>query len=138
MLDTAMFVAPMLSSSISCTLTARGRICNAKVVKVSTVSHPTDPALYSLHPSARRPTGTFMEPFACVRFRGVKKGDRYVSLLCGNVKRKTPVERNKTSFAYSDVFHFLIRGAKSAVLEVLLKEDEKIGKDKVVGSFKVR
>lgn len=69
--------------------------------------------------------------------RGVKKGDSYVTFVCGNTKRKTPVERKKTSFAYADVFHFLIRGATSAVLEVLLMEDEKISKDKTVGSFKV-
>lgn len=67
----------------------------------------------------------------------MKAGDRYVSVVLGNTKRKTPVERGKTSFAYSDVFHFLVRGAKSAVVEVLLKEDERIGHDKVVGMFKV-
>lgn len=61
-----------------------------------------------------------------------------MSVVCGNTKRKTPVEHDKTSFVYADVFHFLIKGAKSAVLEVLLKEEEKIGNDKEVGSFKVR
>lgn len=70
--------------------------------------------------------------------RGVKKGDRYVAVVCGNTKRKTAIERGKTSFAYANVFHFLIRGAKSAMVEVLLMEDEKLVKDKIVGSVKVR
>lgn len=60
-----------------------------------------------------------------------------MSVIVGNTKRKTPVEKGKSSFAYSDVFHFLVKGAKSATVEVLLKEDETIRRNRVVGSFKV-
>ena len=69
--------------------------------------------------------------------RGVKPGDRYVSVICGNTKRKTAVVEDMSHFACPEVFHFLIKGAKSAVVEVLLKEKESIGNDKCLGSFKV-
>ena len=69
--------------------------------------------------------------------RGVKPGDRYVSVICGNHKRKTAVVQGMSEFACPEVFNFLIRGAKSAVVEFLLKEKETIGNDKCLGSFKV-
>lgn len=69
--------------------------------------------------------------------RGVKPGDRYVSVICGNHKRKTAVVEGMSEFACPEVFNFLIRGAKSAVVEFLLKEEETIGNDKCLGSFKV-
>lgn len=61
-----------------------------------------------------------------------------MAVVCGNTKRKTAVVKDMSEFACPEVFHFLIRGAKSAVVEVLLKEEEVIGDDKVKGSFKVR
>lgn len=73
----------------------------------------------------------------CLLYRGVKPGDRYVSVICGNTKRKTAVTENMSDFACAEVFHFLVKGAKSAVVEVLLKEKENIGNDKCLGSFKV-
>ncbi|CAM9329613.1 unnamed protein product, partial [Hapterophycus canaliculatus] len=63
--------------------------------------------------------------------------DRYVSVICGNHKRKTAVVEGMSEFACPEVFNFLIRGAKSAVVEFLLKEKESIGNDKCLGSFKV-
>lgn len=75
---------------------------------------------------------------ACALNRGVKPGDRYVSVICGNHKRKTAVVEGMAEFACPEVFNFLIRGAKSAVVEFLLKEKEMVGKDKCLGSFKVQ
>lgn len=69
--------------------------------------------------------------------RGVKPGDRYVSVICGNTKRKTAVHEKMSDFACTEVFHYLVKGAKSAVVEILLKEKESIGNDKCLGSFKV-
>lgn len=76
-------------------------------------------------------------PSATPATRGVKPGDRYVSVICGNTKRKTAVIQGMSEFACPEVFNFLIRGAKSAVVEFLLKEKETIGNDKCLGSFKV-
>lgn len=69
--------------------------------------------------------------------KGVKPGDRYVSVICGNHKRKTAVVEGMSEFACPEVFNFLVRGAKSAVVEFLLKEKESIGNDKCLGSVKV-
>lgn len=105
-----------------------------------------DSANYSPLPKGAQGNSRFLHPstpslmpyfLLCYVIRGVKKGDRYVSIVVGNTKRKTAVEKDKSSFAYSDVFHFLVNDSKSAVMEVFLKEDETIGHDKVVGSFKV-
>lgn len=60
-----------------------------------------------------------------------------MSVICGNHKRKTAVIQGMSEFACPEVFNFLIRGAKSAVVEFLLKEKEVIGNDKCLGSFKV-
>lgn len=60
-----------------------------------------------------------------------------MSVICGNQKRKTAVVEGMSEFACPEVFHFLIKGAMSAVVEFLLKEKESIGKDKCLGSFKV-
>lgn len=60
-----------------------------------------------------------------------------MSVICGNMKRKTQVVENMSDFVCPEVFHFLIKGAKTAVVEVLLKEKESIGNDKCLGSFKV-
>lgn len=76
-------------------------------------------------------------PHTRTRTRGVKPGDRYVSVICGNHKRKTAVIQGMSEFACPEVFNFLIKGAKSAVVEFLLKEKESIGNDKCLGSFKV-
>lgn len=79
--------------------------------------------------------------FACVLIprphRGVKPGDRYLTVMCGNTKRKTAVVQGMSEFVCPEVFHFLIKGTNSAVVEILLKEKETIGNDKMLGSFKV-
>lgn len=61
-----------------------------------------------------------------------------MSVICGNTKRKTAVVEKMSDFACPEVFHFLIKGAKSSIVEVLLKEKESIGNDKCLGTFKVR
>lgn len=84
-----------------------------------------------------RPSYPVPSAYAPAKTRGVKAGDRYVSVICGNHKRKTAVVVGMTEFACPEVFNFLIKGAKSAVVEFLLKEKENIGNDKCLGSFKV-
>lgn len=86
------------------------------------------------HPTPSRPS---QPPPHERTTRGVKPGDRYVSVICGNHKRKTAVVQGMSEFACPEVFNFLVRGAKSAVVEFLLKEKETIGNDKCLGSFKV-
>lgn len=65
-------------------------------------------------------------------------GDRYLSIICGNAERQTAVVQNMASFVCPEVFHFLVKGAKSAVLKVLLMEKERLVSDKTLGSVKVR
>lgn len=69
--------------------------------------------------------------------RNVKPGDRYLSIVCGNTERQTAVVQNMASFICPEVFHFLVRGAKSAIIKVLLMEKERIMSDKTLGSAKV-
>ncbi|CAM9588242.1 unnamed protein product [Discosporangium mesarthrocarpum] len=73
-----------------------------------------------------------------IQCRDVKPGKRYLSVICGNNKRKTAEGEKQATFSCDEVFHFLVRGAKSASIEVLLKSDKMIGKDTVKGSVKVR
>lgn len=70
--------------------------------------------------------------------RNVKPGDRYLSVVCGNAERQTAMVQNMASFVCPEVFHFLVRGAKSAVVKVLLMEKERLVSDKTLGSAKVR
>eukprot|EP00903_Cladosiphon_okamuranus_P007574 g7348.t1 len=94
----------------------------------------------TLTPHAVTPSDTSMGVITVmgIECKGVKPGERYVSVICGNHKRKTAVIEGMSEFACPEVFNFLIRGAKAAVVEFLLKEKEMIGSDKCLGSFQVK
>ena len=59
-----------------------------------------------------------------------------MSVMCGNTSRRTAVVKNMAAFVCPEVFHFLVRGTKTAVVEILLREKKSFS-DKTWGSLKV-
>lgn len=117
-------------------LDEEGKIAS-ETAKSSGKGPAVDPSTLAPHEVMASDTSMGVVTVMGIECKGVKPGDRYVSVICGNHKRKTAVVEGMSEFACPEVFNFLVRGAKSAVVEFLLKEKESIGNDKCLGSFKV-